>query len=357
MEEQKYKAKTILPVLQMISPGTPLRDGIDNVLRAQTGGLIVLGFSDEMKEMVDGGFHINDSYSPASLYELAKMDGAIILNETGSKILFANAQLIPDSSIFTIETGMRHRTAERVARQTGNLVVAISQRRNVITLYKGNLRYTLRDIGVILTKANQAIQTLEKYKLVWSQGITSLGILEFEELVTLFEVVNVLHSVEMVLRIKNEISNYVTELGAEGRLIELQLVEIISDLEEESLLLIKDYHYNKDVDPNVVLQKLQELANEELLDDVVIIKLLGYPNNTNLEEMVEPRGYRTLMKISRLPPLVIQNLIERFKNLKGVNRASLTDLDDVEGIGEVRAKKIKEGLKRIQEQLYINRHN
>jgi diadenylate cyclase len=252
---------------------------------------------------------------------------------------------------------MRHRTAERVARQSGNLVIAISQRRNVITLYKGNLRYTLRDIGVILTKANQAIQTLEKYKLVWSQGITSLGILEFEELVTLFEVVNVLHSVEMVLRIKNEISNYVIELGAEGRLIELQLVEIISDLEEESLLLIKDYHYNKDVDPKVVLQKLQELANEELLDDAVIIKLLGYPNNTNLEEMVEPRGYRTLRKISRLPPLVIENLIVRFKNLKGVNRASLTDLDDVEGIGEVRAKKIKEGLKRIQEQLYINRHN
>ncbi|GAA3317842.1 hypothetical protein GCM10020331_018240 [Ectobacillus funiculus] len=130
------------------------------------------------------------------------MDGALILNEVGSKILFANAQLTPDASIESIETGMRHRTAERVAKQTGNLVVAISQRRNVITLYQGNLRYTLRDIGVILTKANQAIQTLEKYKTVWSEGITNLGVLEFEEAVTLGEVLHVLHIVEMVLRIK-----------------------------------------------------------------------------------------------------------------------------------------------------------
>ncbi|WP_088070848.1 DNA integrity scanning diadenylate cyclase DisA [Gottfriedia luciferensis] len=357
MEDQKQKAKSMLPVLEMIAPGTPLRDGIDNVLRAQTGGLIVLGFNDETKEMVDGGFHINDPFSPASLYELAKMDGALILNESGTKILLANAQLIPDQSIYTKETGMRHRTAERVSRQTGNLVIAISQRRNVITLYKGNLRYTLRDIGVILTKANQAIQTLEKYKSVWNQGITSLSILEFEELVTLFEVVNVLHSVEMVLRIKNEINNYVIELGDEGRLIELQLIEIISDLEEEALLLIKDYHYNKEQDPKSILQKLQELANEELLEDHVIIKLLGYPNNTNLEEMVEPRGYRMLMKISRLPPLVIENLTQRFKHLKGIYKATLDELDDVDGIGEIRAKKIKEGLKRIQEQLYINRHN
>lgn len=355
MEEQK--TKSMLPVLEMMAPGTPLRDGIDNVLRAQTGGLIVLGLNEETKGMVDGGFHINDPFSPATLYELAKMDGAIILNEQGTKILLANAQLIPDQTIHTKETGMRHRTAERVARQTGNLVIAISQRRNVITLYKGSLRYTLRDIGVILTKANQAIQTLEKYKIVWNQGINSLSILEFEELVSLFEVVNVLHSVEMVLRIKNEINNYVIELGDEGRLIKLQLIEIISDLEEEALLLLKDYHYNKDQNPKHILQKLQDLASDELLEDQVILKLLGFPNNTNLEEMIEPRGYRMLMKISKLPPLVIENLTQRFKHLKGIYKASLEELDDVEGIGEIRAKKIKEGLKRIQEQLYINRHN
>jgi diadenylate cyclase len=357
MEETKQKTKNIVNLLQLVAPGTPLRDGINNVLRAETGGLIVLGYNDSMKDMVDGGFFIHCPYSPASLYELAKMDGAIVLNETGSKIILANAQLVPDASISSIETGMRHRTAERVAKQTGNLVIAISQRRNVITLYQGNLRYTLRDIGVILTKANQAIQTLEKYKVVWNQRITTLGILEFEEVTTLAEVVSVLHSVEMVLRIKDEVHNYVNELGTEGRLIRLQLAELVSDIEREALLLIKDYHADEEQDPHTILNKLQELSNMDLLDDAVIVKLLGYPNNTNTEAIIIPRGYRILTKISRLPPLVIANLITSFKHLKGVCRATLADLDEVEGIGEVRARKIKDGLKRIQEHLYINRHH
>src|SRR5699024_1061433 len=137
--------------------------------------------NDEMKEITDGGFLINCNFSPASIYELAKMDGAIVLNEKGNKIILANAQLIPDAGILSVETGMRHRTAERVAKQTGNLVIAVSQRRNIITLYQGNIRYTLRDISVILTKANQAIQTLEKYKVAWNQRITTLCLLEFEE--------------------------------------------------------------------------------------------------------------------------------------------------------------------------------
>ncbi|MFD3449199.1 DNA integrity scanning diadenylate cyclase DisA [Microbacteriaceae bacterium 4G12] len=357
MEENKQRSKSIINILQLVAPGTPLREGIDNVLRAQTGGLIVLGHNEQIKSIVDGGFHINCAFSPASLYELAKMDGALILNEAGSKILIANAQLMPAATIESKETGMRHRTAERVAKQTSSLVIAISQRRNVITLYQGNLRYTLKDIGVILTKANQAIQTLEKYKAVWSEGITNLGVLEFEEVVTLSEVLHVLHSVEMVLRIKNEIFSYIHELGTEGRLIRLQLTELLADLEEEAALLIKDYHHEKIQDHYQILKKLQELSNISLLEDSDLVKLLGYPSQVNLEESVTPRGYRILGKISRLPPLIIENLINKFKNLQGVCRATIDELDEVEGIGEVRAKKIRDGLKRIQEHLYMSRHN
>lgn len=159
-------------LLRMVAPGTPFRDGLENVLRAKTGALIVVGYSPEVMEVVDGGFSINCDFSPSYLYELAKMDGAIILSEDIKRILYANTQLIPDSSIPSTETGIRHRTAERVAKQTGKLVVSISQRRNVITLYQGSLRYALKEIGVILTKANQAIQTLEKYKVVLVQGMT-----------------------------------------------------------------------------------------------------------------------------------------------------------------------------------------
>ncbi|KAA0544128.1 DNA integrity scanning protein DisA [Bacillus sp. BGMRC 2118] len=353
----EYRSSAVIKaeILQLIAPGTPIRDGIENVLRSKTGGLIVMGHNEDVRSLVDGGFTINCPFSPAHLYELAKMDGAIILNETGSKILLANAQLVPDSGIISSETGMRHRTAERVAKQTGCLVIAISERRNVITLYKGDLRYALKDIGVILTKANQAIQTLEKYKLVLKQGITNLGALEFEELVTLSEVLQVLHRIEMVLRIKNEILSYINELGTEGRLIRLQLTELLSNIEEEAILLIRDYSYQPQLDYIAVLKRLQELANTDLLDDSVILRLLGYTTSVNVDELISSRGYRMLYKIPRLPMPIIDNLIATFKDFHSIVKASIEELDQVEGIGEVRARKIRRGLERLQEQHFIDR--
>ncbi|QKS69674.1 DNA integrity scanning protein DisA [Paenalkalicoccus suaedae] len=359
MENQRlnYDENFIREVLQLVAPGTPLREGIDNVLRAKTGGLIVLGYDKEMMSLVDGGFFINTDFSPAYLYELAKMDGAIILNEDGTRILYANTQLVPDNGIDSTETGIRHRTAQRVARQTGNLVISISQRRNVITLYQGEYRYALKDIGVILTKANQAIQTLEKYKSVLDQSLTNLGALEFEELVTFQEVSQVMHRIEMVLRIKSEILNYINELGDEGRLISMQLAELVMNTEKEAYLLIQDYMKKDDQSPDDILKKLKKLSNDELLDDQVIVKLFGYTKIVNLaEHPIAPRGYRILNKIPRIPPMVINNLIDQFEKLPEMTKASIEELDDVDGIGEARAKKIKDGLTRIQEQLFIDRH-
>lgn len=356
MERQDMEENSIGDILKFIAPGTPIREGIDNVLRAKTGGLIVIAYNDQIKELVDGGFHINARFSPAYLYELAKMDGAIILNGRGTEILLANAQLIPDSTILSTETGMRHRTAERVAKQTGHLVIAISQRRNVITLYKGYQRYALKDMGVILTKANQAIQTLEKYKNVLDQGITNLGAMEFEQLVTFSDVIQVIHRVEMVLRIKSEILSYVNELGTEGRLIQLQLTELVSNIEEEAALLIKDYSKRSNCEPYKVLRKMQEDSSTELMEDSHIFKLLGYPITTKIEDATTPRGYRILKKIPRLPPLIIENLVKRFGTLTQLVKAQIPELVLVDGVGEVRARKIKEGLNRIQEQLFIDRN-
>ncbi|WP_280772097.1 DNA integrity scanning diadenylate cyclase DisA [Salipaludibacillus daqingensis] len=356
-QRSNYDTNFISNVLKLVAPGTPLREGIDNVLRAKTGGLIVLGYNNEMMSLVDGGFFINSDFSPAYLYELAKMDGAIILSEDASRILYANTQLVPENTIESTETGIRHRTAQRVARQTGNLVISISQRRNVITLYQGEYRYALKDIGVILTKANQAIQTLEKYKSVLDQSITNLGALEFEELVTFQEVSQVMHRIEMVLRIKSEILNYVNELGNEGRLISMQLEELVLNTEEEATLLIKDYMKDARYSPKEVLKKLKRLSNDELLDDQVIVKLLGHGKITNLaEQAICPRGYRILNKIPRIPPVVVKNLMAQFHELPFIMRATIEELDEVDGIGEARAKKIKDGLTRIQEQLFIDRH-
>ncbi len=250
---------------------------------------------------------------------------------------------------------MRHRTAERVAKQTGCLIIAISERRNVITLYQGNRRYTLKDIGFILTKANQAIQTLEKYKTILDHAISALSALEFEELVTFGDVLSVLHRYEMVLRIKNEINMYIKELGTEGHLIRLQVNELITDMEQEAALFIKDYVKEKIKDPYVLLKQLQDMSSFELLDDSILYKLLGYPASTNIDEYVYTRGYRLLHEIPRLPMPIVENVVEAFGVLDRIMEADVQELDEVEGIGEVRAKKIKKGLKRLQEKHYIDR--
>lgn len=354
---ESRKMEALSDVLRLAAPGTPLREGLENVLRAKTGGLIVVGYGPEMKGIVDGGFSINCDFTPANLYELAKMDGAIIISEDVKRILFANAQLFPPASIPSSETGTRHRTAERTAKQTNHLVIAISQRRNVITLYKGGFRYVLRDISVIFTKANQAISTLEKYKTVLDQSLTNLGALEFEELVTLYEVGAVLQRIEMVLRIRTEIKQYLDELGTEGRLINMQLDELVANIEEEASMLIRDYSRATDIQPEQVIVEMKRLSTEEVIEVHSFLKLLGYQPHFNLlEEPVTPRGYRILNKIPRLPMAIITNLVQHAHNLSRIMMATIEELDEVEGIGSIRARAIKDGLKRIQEQVFIDRH-
>ena len=355
MTEKKVD-KTKTEILQLVSPGTPLRDGIDNVLRANTGGLIVVGFNEKVKAIVEGGFSIGCPYTPSALYELAKMDGAIILSEDADKILLANAQLAPAPNYPSSETGMRHRTAERVAKETKALVIAVSQRRNIITVYQGNFRYALKDIGVILTKANQAVQTLEKYKVVLKRSVNGLGLLEFEDIVTYSDLIRVLQRFIMFIRIKNELLSYLTELGVEGRLIRLQMSEVISSLEEEGELIIKDYMHQADSDESELFKKVQELSHQQMVEDSAVLKVLGYNGYVPLDEVILPRGYRMLHKIPRLPSLIIDNLVETFGDFKNIMDATVEELDEVEGIGEVRAKKIREGLRLLKNHLHTERN-
>ena len=241
MTEGRYDDEAFLEILKLVAPGTPLREGLENILKARTGALIVIGDTKEVMELVDGGFYINEEYSPARIYELAKMDGAIVLGKDMKRILYANAELVPDRAIPTQETGKRHRAAERVARQTGEIVISISQRRNIITLYKGTFRYVLKDTSVILTRANQALQTLQKYKSVLDNIMNNLSTLEFRDMVALENVVLCIQRTEMVLRINDEIKRDICELGTEGRLIKMQLEELVGNTEEEGELLVQDY--------------------------------------------------------------------------------------------------------------------
>ncbi|KMT22431.1 DNA integrity scanning diadenylate cyclase DisA [Clostridium cylindrosporum] len=349
------REKNLLDLLSIMAPGTSLRDGLENVLKAKTGGLIVIGDEEEIMKITDGGFYINSEYSPAYLYELAKMDGAIVISTDMKRIIYANAQLLPDASINTRETGTRHRTAERVSKQTGGIVIAISQRRNLITVYRGNLKYILKDTNTVLNKANQAVQTLERYKVVLDEAITNISALEFEDLVTVYDVANTVQRYELVMRIVYEIERFICELGDEGRLVSMQLDDLIGNMEEEGELLIKDYTYEKK-DYEEVLKSIKTLSAEDIVELNVICKLLGYSPDSMMETMISSKGYRLLNRIPRMPQSVIENLIKEFMYLKRIMRATIEQLDDVEGIGEARAKAIREGLRKIQEQVLIDRN-
>lgn len=357
MPDDRYTEEAFFNTLRILAPGTPLYEGLESILRARTGALIVIGDSEEVMSIVNGGFRIDAEMNPAHLYELAKMDGALILSSDAKQILYANTQLTPNPMIPTVETGTRHRTAERVARQTGELVVSISQRRNVITVYRGSFRYLLRDVSVILSKANQALSTLEKYKSVFLQVLTNLSALEFEDLATLYDVTVCIQRAQMVSRISREIEQYVVELGDEGRLVNMQLEELLVDIKDEGALVIDDYRLDETESTESVLQTLDSWSSEELLELGLIARALGYEEHmNNLDASVTPRGYRILSKIPRLPSSVTRNLVETFKTLSAIEEATISELDQVEGIGEVRARAIIDGLRRLREHVLLDRH-
>ncbi len=344
--------------LEMVAPGTALREGMENILHARTGGLIVIGDPEELSFLFSGGIKLDIDYAPALLYQVAKMDGAIILNANSTKIALANVQLMPDPTILTLETGTRHRTAERISKQTDALVIAISQRREVVSLYSGGTKYILQDIPVVLAKANQALATLEKYRTRLDQVSTRLTALEFEGGVTLHDVLTVLQRAELAARMAVEIERYIVELGTEGRLIEMQLEETMVGAASEKAALVQDYlaGYSDEAFASS-LDQMGRLGHQDLLDFGRLAELLGYDRKLNtLDYAVSPRGHRILGRIPRLPKLVVAEIIKEFGGLDELLAATDAELEAIEGVGEIRAKDIREGLRRLQEINLVDRY-
>ena len=347
----------ILEILKMVAPGTVLREGLDNILKAKTGALIVVSDSESVMEIADGGFKLNQSFTPASIYELSKMDGAIVVSKDLSKILMANVQLVPDHNIKTLETGTRHRIAERVAKQTNELVICISQRRGIITIFKGEFRYVINETSAVLMRANQTLEALEKYKAVFDHMLNILSEHEFDDIVSLDIVANCIYRSEIIMRMEEEVTRNIIELGSEGRLVNMQLEELMSNVESEEKKIIQDYMKSKkrsSKNPESILKEIRKLDKKELLIAEKIIKILGYEITPDiLDEYVSPKGYRILSKIPKMPASIIEKVVNEFSSLQGVCSASVEELDEVEGIGEIRARIINQSLRRLQEQYIL----
>jgi diadenylate cyclase len=347
----------LLEAIAKIAPGTDLRQAIDDVIRSKEGALIVIGDPQKFSFLFSGGMQLDLPFTPQLLYELTKMDGAIILDEQRRKLVMANVQLMPDPTINSNETGTRHRTAERVAKQTDTMVVSISQQRETVTLFLGHMRHQLDPIAELLAKTNQALHTLETYRQRLDQVLTRLTALEFQNAVMLDDVLVVLQRAEMATRMADEIERDCVELGSEGRLIRMQLTELVADVPREKDSIVRDYHAEGSTER--VTESLDALGSMPYRDllEYELMALLGYPATVNpLDHAVAPRGYRVLSHIPRLPEAVIREVVGGLDGLESIVRASQRELESFAGVGAVRAREIREGLRRLQEHNLVDRY-
>jgi len=348
----------LLAAIETIAPGTPVRQAVDDVIRSHEGALIVIGDPAELSFLYSGGIRLDAPFRPQLLYELAKMDGAIIVDAAIKRLAWANVQLMPDSTIPSEETGTRHRTAERVAKQTGALVVSVSQQRETVTVFVGPARYQLDPVADVLAKTNQALGTLETYRQRLEQVLTRLTALEFQNAVVLDDVLVTLQRAEMTSRMAERIKRDCVELGSEGRLIRLQLEELVGNVPADRDAIVRDYHaVSADAEATLALEGLRALRYQDLLEFDRLVELLGYPRGSSpLDTSVQPRGYRVLSHIPRVPDMVVRRVVADFGSLDTVVRASQRDLEAVDGVGAVRAREIREGLRRLQEHNLVDRY-
>lgn len=335
--------------LRKLAPGTPMREGLDMIISARMGALIIVADASTIEPLCSGGFVIDTPFTPQKMFELSKMDGAIVLDANCERIIRANAHLVPDPSFPTQETGMRHRTAERMARQTSSLAIAISGRRNTVNLYLLGRRIQLEDLEVLLAKANQAIQTLQNYRHRLDEMLERLTLLEFEDLVTLGDVAEVVARFEMLLRVAREVALYTTQLGTEGRLVSMQSEDLSAGVTEQYGLVLRDYAddtASKRI--AVVSERIAELPAEKLYEPSVIAQALGLTADEQAEQHVRARGYRALAQIPMLPGSVVGRIVDRLGTLPAIVRATIGDLDAVDGVGERRARAIVNGLARVR---------
>jgi diadenylate cyclase len=357
-EDDPRRDAKLLDFVARVAPGTDFRQGIDDIIRAGEGALIVIGDPEKLSFLYSGGMRLDQPFRSQLLYELAKMDGAIVVNEDITRIAYANVQLMPDPSIASSETGTRHRTAERVAKQTGAPVVSISQQRETVTLFLHQIRYQLEPIADILAKTNQALATLGTYVQRFQQVLTRLTALEFQNAVVLDDVLVVLQRAEMTTRMAEEIERDCVELGTEGRLIRMQLEELVTDVPVEKLSVVLDYQARGgDREAQQVVLGLASLPYHSLLEFEVLAELLGYPPEIDpADHSVQSRGYRILSHIPRVPEHVIRRVVEGMEGLEAIVRASHRELEAVEGVGPARAREIREGLRRLQEHNLVDRY-
>jgi len=340
LEEKKEKEIDLIEILKIFSPGTSMRTALDDMMEAGIGALIVVD-KEELLNIVEGGFKVNCKFSSQRLVELAKMDGAIILSEDLKKILYANTLISPSTHISTRETGIRHKTAERTAKQMKTIVIAVSERKNKIIVYYGNIKHELEKSAEVLRRAAETLQILEKQKEIFNDLIVNINILEINNLVAISDVCKVLQRIEMIRRISEVVRRYLIELGKEGNIVSMRLKEITKNLNREREMIFKDYFKSKysridTILKNVDFDSLVETSNllmilfEELHDKSISSKCIRILSKTDLPEKDIKSLINHFKTLDKIFDADKDSLIKIFKNedAVGLLKESLESLKE-----------------------------
>jgi diadenylate cyclase len=362
--------------LAVVAPGTALRDGLERIVRGNTGALIVLGTDPVVEQICSGGFELDTEFSATRLRELAKMDGAIVLDQGGSRIVRAAVQLVPDPRLPTQESGTRHRTAERVARQTGFPVITVSKSMRTIAVFTGGERYVLEDSAALLARAHQALGTLERYRRRLDDAAAALTALEIEDRATVADVALLAQRLEMAGRLTDEIAGYLVELGTDGRLLGPQLEELTAGIRREREFLLRDYATGTRGGPDLPDgsfartagrtigsgtapgdRALSELGADELVDLPAVAAAIGVAGADDPDQQVSGLGYRLLGQVPRLGQPVADSLVAEFGGLQKLLSATAQDLQRAGGVDPVQARAVREALSRIAEAALLERYS
>jgi diadenylate cyclase len=347
--------------LAMVAPGTALRDGLERIVRGNTGALVVVGWDPVVSAICSGGFELDTEFSATRLRELAKMDGAIVLDQASGRIIRAAVQLVPDPRLPTQESGTRHRTAERAARQTGFPVITVSKSMRTIAVFAGGERYVLEDSAVLLARTHTELDTLERYRRRLDDVTRVLTALEIEDRATTTDIALVAQQLEMVTRVTDEITGYLLELGTDAGLLGLQLDELTAGTRRQRELLLRDYEPvtlapADQAAAEARADRLAALSADALADLCTVATAIGLSGTADPASQVSPRGYRVLGQIPRLPSGVSERLIQRFGGLQKLLSASAQDLRQVPGLDPALAATIRNGLSQIAEAALLDRY-
>ncbi|NCP71948.1 DNA integrity scanning protein DisA [archaeon] len=331
----------ITKILPLVTPGTELRSGLDEILHGNLGALIVLGDSDKLKPILKGGIDLDIPFSSQKLFELSKMDGAIVLSNDLTKIVGANKHLMPDRDISSKETGMRHRSAEQTAMQSDLPVIAISHRRNVISLYYKDQKYVLQDFNILMVKASYAINNLKDFRSKIDKKIKNLYDLEIilsNNLKT--EVLDLIQNILYFFKNETQVDDLIVELGSQGQDISNSFYEITYGLEEELYLILKDYSNNIYLKEECLekINFLKQLGIRKIADTEKLIDILELSNFTSQKEFDFPRGYRFFSKITEIDEKTINSLINSQNSLKTIKSLNLSDISKIQGIDSSKSK-------------------